>query len=541
MFENIASIDIGSSSIKVITAKTGLRDFKVKSFIYEDIDPESENKDEAIRAILERIVTENNLKSYKILTNLPMQNAVLRTMTFPFNDKEKIAEVITFEAEDSIPFQLEDTLMDFQMLKNNNPETGEVLLAAAQKETVLHHLLYFKNAGINPAGMGLESQSLFECYKYFNKIGNETVIQLDIGNAKTILNIIHNSELLFTRCIATGTGTIYNEISASSKLNYTDVIKIFEEFKFDLTSFENNLQKNFETSLGIKKTALKGIYNKSTEIIYSLLEEIILSKKAFLNDYPDMTFNRILISGGGSDITGIGSIISSGLELPVVSLPFLDESVEAKIRNQFPVVFGTILSHLNEKHSAISFLQGELLPESRRLSIKQYYLAGAFVVLTLIVLLVNLTVTAYVKSESNEKYTEILNERFKKYFHARKSSENPVADAMKILKDEKKEFETIDALIRSDEKIMNILNDILSLFPKDEDFELKNLVINESILRLDAKTGSAVKLDEFKNKLTESMKFESVVLNTNLKKGNDVLFAMTIKLNTAAKPTGNSK
>ena len=541
MFENIASIDIGSSSIKVITAKTGLRDFKVKSFIYEDIDPEIENKDEAIPSILKRIITENNLKNYKILTNLPMQNAVLRTMTFPFNDREKISEVIAFEAEDTIPFKLEDTVMDFQMLKSNDPEEGEVLLAAAQKETLLRHLNYFKNAGVNPAGMGLESQALFECYKYFNKIGNETVIQLDIGTAKTILNFIHNGHLLFTRSIAIGTGSIYDVISESYKLKISDAVKLFEEFKIDLTSFENNLQKDFQTGLGIKKTALKGIHHKSTEIIYSLLEEIILSKKAFLNDYPEISFNRILISGGGSDITGIGSIISSELELPVVSLPFLEESAEAKIKSQFPVAFGTILSYLNERHSAISFLQGEFLPESSRSSVKQYYLAGAFVVLALIVLLINLTVTSYMKSESNEKYTEILNDRFKKYFHARKTSDNPVADAAKILKDEKKEFETIDALIRSDEKTMNILNDILSLFPKDDDFELKNLVINESVLRLDAKTGSAIKLDEFKNKLIESKKFESVVLNTNLKKGNDVLFAMTIKLNTTAKTMESNK
>jgi type IV pilus assembly protein PilM len=541
LFENIASIDIGSSSIKVVTVRTGLKDFKVKNFIYEDIDPENGNPEEALLAALSRIISENDLKNYRILTNLPMQNAVIRNMTFPFNDKEKIAEVIAFEAEDTIPFKLEDTVMDFQMQKSKVPEAGEVLLAAAKKETIQKQISYFKNSGISPVSMGLDSQSIFECYRYFNKIQDEAVIQLDIGNEKTILNFIHNGSLLFTRSITIGTNSIYNEISAAYKLSRKDAVKIFEDFKIDLTSFENNLQKEYQSELEIKKNTLKGIYDKSLDIIYSLLEEIILSKKAFMNEYPDILFNRVLISGGGSDITGIGSIISRELELPVISLPFLEEHTETKIRSQFPVAFGIILSYLNRNYEAISFLKGEFLPASSHSSIKQYYLAGVFIVLTLFVLLVNLIVTSHMKSESNKKYTDILNDQFKKYFHARKSSNDPVSEAMKIYKEEKKEFESIDSLVHSDENIMNVLNDILSFFPKDDTFELKNLVINESVLRLDAKIGSSIKIDEFKNKLIESKKFDSVVLNTNLKKGNDVLFAMTIKLKTAEKTVERNK
>jgi type IV pilus assembly protein PilM len=540
LFENIASIDIGSSSIKVVTAKTGFKDFKIKNFIYEDINSDSGNKEEAIVAALTRIISENDLKNYKILTNLPMQNAVIRIMNFPFNDKEKIAEVIAFEAEDSIPFKLEDTVIDFQMLKSNEPDAGHVLMAVARKETVKKHISYFNNCKINPVSMGLESQSIFECYSYFNKIGDEAVIQLDIGNEKSIVNFIHNENLLFTRSISIGTNSIYNEISSAYKLSHTEAVKIFEDLKIDLTSFENNLQKNY-SDFKIKKNTLKGIYDKSLDIIYSLLKEIILSKQAFLNDYPEVLFNRVIISGGGSDITGIGSIISGELELPVISLPFLEGHTEPKIRSQFPIAFGLILSYLNGKYETISFLKGEFLPASSHSSIKQYYLAGAFIILAVFILLINLIVTSHIKSESNKKYSDILNDRFKKYFHARKASDNPVSDAMKILKDEKKEFESIDALVHSDEKIMNILNDILFFFPKDDTFELRNLVINESVLRLDAKIGSSIKIDEFKNKLIESKKFDSVVLNTNLKKGSDILFAMTIKLKTADKTAEKNK
>ncbi len=548
MFENIASIDIGTSSIKVITVRTGIKDFRIKDFIYEDIDKKnldsqhSQKPDEALAIALARIVEENNLKDYKILTAHPMQKTVIRNLTFPFTDREKIAEVLPFEAEENIPFSLDEVVLDFQMLESfrkpegKDAESGEVLVAAARKDAINQQLAFLQGFGINPAAMGLESQAMFEIYRYFNKIKDESIIQLDIGNEKTIVNIIHSNNLLFTRCIPVGMNLIYNAVSEKFNLPYPDAVRIFENFNLDMTSFENNLQKDI-TKEKIKKNTLKGIYNISLEIINGLIEQIVLTKMAFLNEYSGITLNRVLISGGGSNVVGIGSIISTELDLPVISLPFLEEYTEAKIRSQFPIAFGIILSYLNKRYTPVSFLKGEFLPKSAGSSLKQYYLAGAFIILALIVLLTNITATSYLKSESREKYSAVLNERFKKYFHARKISNDPVSEAMKMLKEEKKEFESIDLLVRSSDKIMNILNDILVFFPKDESFDLSNLVINESVIRVDGKIGTSVKIDEFKNKLLESKKFENVTLGTNIKKGNEVFFNMTIKLKVPEKNT----
>ncbi|MFH0976667.1 MAG: pilus assembly protein PilM [Spirochaetota bacterium] len=535
MFENIASIDIGTSSIKVVTVKTGLKDFKVKNFIYEDIDQENENKEEALLEALGKIISENNLKDYKILTSLPMQKAVIRNMTFPFNDKDKIAEVLPIQAEEAVPFRLEDIVLDFQMLKGKTPDEGEILLAVAEKSTIQKQISYYNASGINPVSMGIESQALFECYRYFNRMKDEAIIQLDIGNAKTILNIVHGNNLLFTRSIAIGAGTILNEISDTLKLQKPEIKKLFEEYNFDLNSFENNLQKNYPDDFSFKKNTLKKIHEKAIESVNLLIEEIIISKKAFLSEYPEIVFNRILISGGGANITGIGSIISAELEAPVMSLPFLDEYKDSSVSGKFPIAFGIVLSYLNKRYTAISFLKDEFLPASSGSSVRQYYLAILFFVFALVILVINISVTSYINLKSNTKYAEILNDRFKKYFHSRNVSDDPVADAMKILKDEKKEFESIDSLIHSNDKMISILNDILSFFPRDELFELTNLVLNENIIRLDGRIASSVKIDEFKNKLTESKKFDSVTVKTSLKKGNLVQFTMNIKLKIIGK------
>ncbi len=541
MFENLAAIDIGSSSIKVVTVKTGLKNFQVKNFIYEDIDSGDGDKHEIIIKVLNKIINENELKKYKILTSFPMQRTIIRNLKFPFSDKDKIAEVIPFEAEDILPFNLEDVILDFQLIKNINSESNNVLLAVAPKQEIKQRLSLLKELGFSPATMGLEAQAIFECYRYFNKIKDESILQLDIGNEKTILNIISNNNLLFTRSIPLGTNSIYDAISKGFKISHDDIVKLFEDFNFDLNSYDNNLQKDFPKRLNINKKTLKNIYDKSIDKVYELIEQIDLTRKASLKDYPDISFNRIIISGGGSNINGIGSAISKEMDLPVVSLPFLEEYTELKIKSQFPLAFGILLSYMNNKYSSISFLKDEFLPEQSSLSIKQYYLSAVFIILTTIVLLINLITTSFIKSESEEKHKEILYEQFKKYFHAKQVSGDPVKEAAILLKEEKKEFENIDSLVHLNEKIIDSLKDILSFFPKDESFDLNNLVINESVIRLDGAIESSIKIDEFKNKLIGSNKFDNVTLNTNIKKGNEVRFSMTIKLKVSEVAKTNGK
>ena len=533
MFENIAAIDIGTSSIKAVLARTGFKDFQVKSFAYENINQDSENKEDAIKEALKRFSGETDLKGFLVLVNLPMDKMIIRDLNFPFSDIKKIEEAIRFEAEENIPFPIDDVIIDFRPVESTEAGEGKVLLAAAQKETINNFLEFFSECGMKPVMMGLESQALFECYKYFNKIEHETVIQLHIGNHKTIVNIIQNNNLLFTRSISIGAGLIYKKISESAKIPVSEAAALFENLNLDLHSFENNLQKDEYKNSKITKTVLKTIFNDSTEIINELIEQVLLTKKAFALGYDVADFSRIIISGGGANIPGIGTLISNEFELPVVSQPFIEDNREPRIQTQFPIAFGTILAYLNSSQKIINLLKDEFLPEIASTR-KKYYLAAAFGVLTIIILIVNLISTSYLKSKSNSKYADILNDRLKKYFHTRKTTDDPVKEALKIKNEQKKELDTIETLVRSDKKIIDVLKDILSFLQKGETFTLKNMVINETIIQINGVTGTSKNVDDFKNKLINSKMFDNVTLNTNIKK-DAVNFSMTIKFKISDK------
>ncbi|HPB83738.1 MAG TPA: pilus assembly protein PilM, partial [Spirochaetota bacterium] len=318
MFDNIAALDIGTSSIKLVTVKTSFKDFQVTSFAYEDIDFRIESTEEAVRDAISRIIKEKNLKGYTVYTNLPMEKAIIRNITFPFNDVEKIAEAIPFEAEENIPFRMEDLAMDFQSLKSTHTEEGRILLTATHKETIQYYMELLDDFDIHPVRMGLESNALFECYRYFNKIHNESIIQLDIGHNKSIINFISENNMLYTRSIPIGTGLILQHITETLKIPYHEALRIFENLHLDLTSLNNNIQRDYYKALDINRQNLKKIFDGAHTIIDELLEQLNLTIRSFSLSYSQMTFSRLLISGGGSNLIGLGQLLSNTLELPIV-------------------------------------------------------------------------------------------------------------------------------------------------------------------------------------------------------------------------------
>jgi len=380
----------------------------------------------------------------------------------------------------------------------------------------------------------MEANALYECYRYFNKIENEAVIQVDIGHTKTIVNFIASNQLLYTRSISIGIAVIIRALSSMLKISLSEASRLFLNLNLDLTSFENNEQRDYYKSLGITRQQMKKIFTIAQDAFEELIEQIILTMKAMQVDCGEITFNRALISGGGSNITGTGTMLSRELDVPVDALPFLEDYKEREIRTQFPVAFGTMLAHLNRRRSSINFLKGEFIPDIAGESKKIYYLSGGFALLTVIILIINFILTAVLTARSNSQYSKILGEQFNRYFQSRPVTGDPIADARKLLKNQKKELDAIAKIVPENSTFLDIMKDVLAHFPQDSNFVLNNLVYNETVIMLEGVAGASANIDTFKENLLKTKKFDSVNLNIKYSRQNEVRFSMTIKLKTQA-------
>ena len=530
MFENIAAIDVGTTSVKMIKVRTGISNFQVKSLSYEDIDPAAGSYEEAVADALAKITAEDPLNGYRIISNLPMQNTIIRNITFPFSDVNKIAEAIPFEAEENVPFSIDELAMDFQSLHSDNRDEGRVLLAAARRDDVHRYVKLLQDSGIVPSLLGLEANALVECYRHFNTMENETVIQLDIGGSKSIINIVKNGHLQYTRTCAASLNAIYSGIASFMKISDPEAVSIFNGLNIDMTALDNNIQREYYKSLNLTKTQLKKIFSITTGVFENLVEQVLLTIRAFMVDNPGTEFSRILISGGGSNITGAGSFIAREIDLPIVAMPFLEEYREQRLRSQFPLALGMLLSHINSRGAHINFLKGEFIPDITRSSRKIYYLAGTFLGLTVLVLLFNLVLSFIMTSRSNSYYNELLGANYRKYFKEKDIPDDPLDAARKRLSRERKELESMTAVISENGSTLETLREILSYYKKGPSFNLKNIVINERIIRIDGSIDSSTAIDDFKEKLQQSGKYDSVSLNIKSSRSNEVNFNITIKM-----------
>jgi len=298
---------------------------------------------------------------------------------------------------------------------------------------------------------------------------------------------------------------------------------------------DNNLQRAFYSALGLNRQKLRRIFNAASDVIDELTEEIRITLKAFNADYGSLEFSRVLLSGGGAAIQGLGQRISEHIDAPAVPLPFLPDYSEQKVRNQFPLAFGIMLSYLYPKRAPINFLRGEFNADAAGTSRKIYYLAGVFAGLSVLVLILNLVLSAVFTIRSNNRYNRILQEKYVRYFRTKTVSDDPLKDAEAILKKERGELDKINLLIPENGTIMDLLRNIISYFPGDPDFELKSMVINERVVRIDGSAGSSRMIDEFKQGLDKSGSYESVTVNIRGSQKQGVIFTMTIKQKLQAK------
>jgi type IV pilus assembly protein PilM len=531
LFDNIASIDIGSSSIKLIKAKRGLKKFELVSSAMEVIDLELFHNDykSAVENAINNLLEKENLSDFKIVTSMPGDRILLRNITFPFNDITKITNAIPFEAEENIPYPIDMVTLDFQTIPATDEESRSVILAAIDKEYLKSIMDIFNKFGLHPVFSGIESNSILRCYEYFNSVNDETVLQIDLGYKKTIVNIVKDSSLLYTRSVSSGIGILVDRISETLKLSLNEAGLFLESLDLDITSFEVNLKNSSFKNLNISKPKLKSIFQKANELISDIVDEITFTLKASGGHTDFSSFSRIIITGGGSNIKGVSKFIGDKSGLPVVFMPFLNGYNDADLISRFSVCLGNLLVYMNNRSSSINFLKGDFTPEEGSGILKKYYLPIFFISLTLFFLIINFSSTVYYVIKSNNYTENIMQQKYKKYFNTQTVPGDPLKEAMNLLSKEKKELLVLKEMLGDKSLFLPALNLVIKNFSGAEGFDVKKINYDGKSMVIEGETRRSGDLEDFKKNLLNSGEFESVTINIRDTSTSRSLFTMSIK------------
>ncbi len=182
-------------------------------------------------------------KDAEIVVTFSSTKVVIKELTLPFLDPEKIRMVIEYEIEPIIPFKLENAIVDFIIISQSEvKESSTVMVIAAQKEEVKKVIELLHKADIEPRQITID---LFSIISLFNHIPTYSKLKhayavVDIAAQSTRVALINNQTMTANRTLLKGSDL---PLKASDEVDAPITIdahreKLFNEIAFTLNSFE---------------------------------------------------------------------------------------------------------------------------------------------------------------------------------------------------------------------------------------------------------------------------------------------------------------
>jgi type IV pilus assembly protein PilM len=320
-------LDIGSSAVKAVELKPVGKGFKVVAFAIEPIPPDSIVDGAiidgtAVADSIKRLFENKAFKSKDVAASLSGNAVIVKKINLPVMTEAELAESIYWEAEQYIPFDVQDVNLDYQIL---DPGTGpesrgsmEVLLVAAKKDKIGDYTGVIAQAGRTAVVVDVDAFALQNAYETnYGLDPGQVVVLLNAGASAINVNIIHGDQSVFTRDVSIG-GNAYTEaLQKDLDLPYEAAEQLKKGIPVDGATFEE------------AKHVLRAI---TDNVLLEVQKTFDFFKATASSDHID----KIVVSGGASRVEGFYEMLAERFGTPVEEFdPFKtitwDQKIEADV------------------------------------------------------------------------------------------------------------------------------------------------------------------------------------------------------------------
>ena len=237
--------------------------------------------------------------------------------------REELKGVIRFEAEQYIPFSIDQVVLDFHILGEVTEEGQkkiEVLLVAIKEEVVNQYIQLLQGAGLNIALIDIDSMALHNSLEVnYEKKDGETVAIINIGAKFSNLNIVEDGVTRFSRDIPIGGINLTNDISKEFNLGFAEAEKLKREQGGIIIESENVIL----TRIPSKEDKRVRIYSSISTTLGKLVMEIRRAFDFYESSSKKRSISKVYICGGTSKLQNIDKFVAERLKIPVEPLnPF---------------------------------------------------------------------------------------------------------------------------------------------------------------------------------------------------------------------------
>ncbi len=216
--KDVLGIDIGSSSVKLVQLRQQKNSYVLQNIGLIPLPPEAivDNAlmdSSSIVETVKNLVKSLNIKEKEIVCSVSGNSVIIRKISLPSMPPEELEDQIQWEAEQYIPFDINDVNIDFQMLAQDEHDATKmnVLLVASKKDIINDYVTVFNEAGLKLAIMDVDSFAVQNIFELNYVVDPEEVYALiNIGASIMNINIVKGGVSLFTRDVQMG-GNLYTE------------------------------------------------------------------------------------------------------------------------------------------------------------------------------------------------------------------------------------------------------------------------------------------------------------------------------------------
>ena len=323
----LIGIDIGSHSIKIVDiddSKSGmiLKNFGMIGLPQGSIVEGSIKEIEVVSSALKNLLKNLKIKNKNVATSISGYSVIVKKITMPKRKEKELERNMQSEAEQYIPFDINDVNLDFQIFSSEKEETeGEekeelmdILLVAAKKNIVEEYISLLHLTELNPMVLDIDAFALQNAFEISNHEQSGCHALVNIGAQQLTINVIKDGASIFTRDSSYGGSQITSVIQQELNVPYQEA----EMIKLGAKPLETK-----------KRPIIEEIFSST---VTKWAQEVKRALDFVATTFIDVKVENVLLSGGSSLIKGFSKYLGleTGLKIEMLN-PFGNLEIEEKL------------------------------------------------------------------------------------------------------------------------------------------------------------------------------------------------------------------
>lgn len=306
---SLIGLDIGTSSIKLVEVDNSKKNPVLKAFGFVPTPPGSivggEISDPgALASAISRLVQQSGVGAKKACTAIWGTAAISKKISIPRIEENLLQEQLRWEAEQYIPFDINEINLGYHVLRGaNNPENMDVLLVAAKKDYVLRFAEVVESAGLDCEIVDVAGFALSNCFEMNYGKGHGNIGLLNFGAGVTNFVVLEDGDVGFARDVPVGGNTYTSDIQKTMGVSMEEA-------------------ESLKISAGTGQPVPKEVSEVLAQTNEAVADELMRSYE-FYQANTGAEISKIFVTGGGLGLPGLFEAVQLALKVELKSFnPF---------------------------------------------------------------------------------------------------------------------------------------------------------------------------------------------------------------------------